>query len=233
MDRIDGAFNSDELEHWFNQLAACTFWSRPYSTRTGKRIPRKAAWLVQDTCCECLYEYGGIEWPPIHFDALLIHITQTVLTRLGLEGRYNCCNLNMYESGRDSVTWHSDNEHLFGYHGESVDILSLSLGASRGFSVRSIHGSYSDTQVLHDGTALRMYGKFQSQFEHAVFKSLEATDRRINLTWRFIRNHCTVCSLRSGPIRGGSSGNGNGDADDAADADHSNPRGSYISGRRG
>ena len=42
----------------------------------------------------------------------------------------NSCNLNLYRNGSEAVEWHSDGEELFGYEGEELTIVTVTLGAS-------------------------------------------------------------------------------------------------------
>ena len=107
----------------------------------------------------------------------------------------NSCNVNYYEDGKSQVGWHSDDENLFKDTKEGYTIVSLSLGATRTFQMR--HKWKKDIFIekkLHSEDILIMEGKFQDKFVHRVPVEKAVKDSRINLTWRWIRNHDWNCS---------------------------------------
>jgi len=109
----------------------------------------------------------------------------------------NCCNLNLYEDGSHSVGWHSDDEALFQGKHSDCRIISLSLGARRKFELRlnwPQQGESPVTQImLHGGDILTMEGMLQKHMQHRVGKEASAEGPRINLTWRWIKQHVSRC----------------------------------------
>ena len=97
-------------------------------------------------------------------------------------------NLNL-ERGRFSrVAWHSDNEPLFGERGEPKLIVSMSFGDSGALQVEG---------RLDHGDLLVMDGQCQDEFLHCTDPGLE--QERINVTFRWIKQHVASCSfLRTG-----------------------------------
>jgi len=82
--------------------------------------------------------------------------------------------------------WHADDEPELG---ESPIIASLSLGASRRFTLR--HEERDDISPLRfdleAGSLLVMAGATQAHWKHQVPKTRKSVGERINLTFRKIR----------------------------------------------
>jgi alkylated DNA repair dioxygenase AlkB len=94
--------------------------------------------------------------------------------------RFNSVLLNLYRDGRDSMSFHSDNEAQLGP--EPV-IASLSLGATRTFQMRKRSPRQRLAGRLGHGSLLVMYGSSQAEWEHAIPKE-PCSGPRINLTFR-------------------------------------------------
>jgi alkylated DNA repair dioxygenase AlkB len=96
---------------------------------------------------------------------------------------FNTVLLNLYRSGADSVSWHSDDDYP---HGGHPAVASLSLGAARPF--RIAHRRIQDERYrleLTAGGLLIMAGRSQEDYRHALPKCAGAA-RRVNLTFRFM-----------------------------------------------
>jgi alkylated DNA repair dioxygenase AlkB len=95
---------------------------------------------------------------------------------------YNSCLLNRYRSGKDSQSYHSDNEKEYG---KNPVIASISLGVSRDFQMRknADHSCKLNFNLAH-GDLLVMKGSTQDQWMHAVPKRANIEEERINLTFR-------------------------------------------------
>ena len=63
----------------------------------------------------------------------------------------NSCNVNRYDTGKDFVGWHSDDEKLFSTFNDQTMIVSLSLGASRTFEIRHKSSNKEISIVLNNG----------------------------------------------------------------------------------
>jgi len=94
--------------------------------------------------------------------------------------RFNSCLANVYRGGRDSVSWHSDDEPELGHN---PTIASISLGDTRDFKLRHQTSREVSTIPLGHGDLLVMRGESQSHFRHSVPKRAHASTR-INLTFR-------------------------------------------------
>ena len=112
----------------------------------------------------------------------------------------SAANLNLYECSRSHVSWHCDDEPLFGGFGDSKLIVSLSLGSSVTFKWKA--KSCSDSEVsscqLHHGDLLVMVGRCQDEYLHCTGPGL--ADKRMNITYRWIRYHTLSCPLAAGVL---------------------------------
>lgn len=92
---------------------------------------------------------------------------------------FNCCLLNYYRDGNDSIHWHSDNEPEMG------DVIaSLSFGAERLFKLKH-NKTHEVKQInLNSGSLLVMMNGLQKNWKHAIPKQKEITQARLNMTFR-------------------------------------------------
>lgn len=116
---------------------------------------------------------------------------------------FNSAHLNLYRSGKDHVSWHTDED--VSLYGASPIIASVSFGASRDFILRRMNGDpyhwsplsqerrlETPTMVkieLNGGDLLVMRGATQRHYEHCVRKSATsegAKGPRVNITFRRI-----------------------------------------------
>jgi len=127
---------------------------------------------------------------------------------LGEEAWPNSVNLNLYRDGRQGVGWHADDEALFRGFERDCPIVSLSLGATREFwiALKGNDGDSMDPDIrtvaevdLCDGDIVTMEGRCQRYCLHLVPKANPREpirDERINLTFRWVRDHRAKCPLR-------------------------------------
>merc|ERR1712093_623414 len=82
---------------------------------------------------------------------------------------FNFCLVNLYENGKDSISWHSDDESFLG---PLPCIASLSLGSPRDFQMK--HKTDKSAPVekwsLESGDMVVMRGTTQSRWLHSVPK---------------------------------------------------------------
>ena len=104
-------------------------------------------------------------------------------------------NLNFYRGGSSHVGWHSEDEPLFGERGEARLNVSVSYGTRALFKWKG--KSYPDSEAcscwLDHGDLLVMDGQCQDEFLHCMDSGLK--QERINVTFRWIRQHVTPCLL--------------------------------------
>jgi len=98
--------------------------------------------------------------------------------------KFNSCLLNLYRDGTDHMSWHSDNEKLYG---DDPVIGSLSFGATRRFLLRSNDDHSQKWECsLASGDVLVMKGSTQRHWTHSIPKAMQVAQPRINLTFRQI-----------------------------------------------
>ncbi|CAK9084802.1 Alpha-ketoglutarate-dependent dioxygenase alkB homolog 3 (Alkylated DNA repair protein alkB homolog 3) (mAbh3) [Durusdinium trenchii] len=218
------AVPQDMAWSWFEQLRTQLPWQDLSDSRyqeEGKYMPRRTIFTVFNGC-NCTYKYSGVAVKPTIEPPFVARIRLFPLMRgvacaghgeycvaaSGLATQPNCCNINLYRDGRDSVGWHTDDEELFEGGYNDICILSLSLGATRTFEVkhqpgfgvaRGSHKGPAETSfAVRNGDLCTMEGKFQRHYLHAVPKEPQVRQARINLTWRWITKHnqvdgCPLC----------------------------------------
>eukprot|EP00401_Gymnodinium_catenatum_P008330 CAMPEP_0117477228 /NCGR_PEP_ID=MMETSP0784-20121206/10716_1 /TAXON_ID=39447 /ORGANISM="" /LENGTH=294 /DNA_ID=CAMNT_0005271527 /DNA_START=353 /DNA_END=1234 /DNA_ORIENTATION=- len=177
---------------WFETLSSQLPWQDPTDTHyqdSGKKIPRRTVFVVTRGC-SCTYNYSGVRVPPLEEPGYVEEIRKTCALLAGYDEAEmpNSCNINLYRDGNDSVGWHSDNEPLFEADDVDACILSLSLGASRTFSIKeqedfAVDRTPKTTSVsIEHGDLCTMEGKFQRYYLHAIPKQPNVKEPRINLT---------------------------------------------------
>lgn len=131
-------------------------------------------------------------------------IMTQVMPHIGINSEVewpNSCNANWYGSGTESVDWHADDETMFQSTHQATRIISLSLGTGRAFQVRQWwSGAPVTSQVLMDGDLCLMDGYFQRYYKHRVDKQRDVEGGRINLTWRWVRQHQAGCGAAEAKV---------------------------------
>ena len=188
-----GAFQGEDL---FSSLAVSGDWVKKGSYHTAWSVPG-------DSSCSCSYMYGhGPAIGPhtgMRCWVLLSWLWRTIAPLMRpwcAEGEVpTAANLNLYRGGTSRVSWHSDNEPLFGGSGVHKLIVSVSFGAPVLFKWRgrSCLDSGERSCWLGHGDILVMDGQCQDEFLHCTSPGLE--HERINVTFRWIRQHAHFCPL--------------------------------------
>jgi hypothetical protein len=123
-------------------------------------------------------DVGILEWTP-----MMAKVLDKIQRKL--KGDFNICLVNKYDSGKDFIGWHSDNEEK----GDTYCIASLSLGVERNFSFlyrsKELGGEEERVTVkLEHGSMLLMHHPCQDKYLHSLPKMNSVKDQRINLTYR-------------------------------------------------
>src|SRR5579872_3540184 len=128
----------------------------------GCAVPRDEVWIGPYA-----YKFSRRTLEPAAWAPEIEAVRNKIRARYG--GDYNSVLLNRYANAQDSVSWHSDDEpEMDSEH----PIASLSLGASRAFSVRPIaRNRAARTYVLTAGSLLVMAPGSQEKYQHCVPKS--------------------------------------------------------------
>lgn len=97
---------------------------------------------------------------------------------------FNAVLCNFYRDGKDSVSWHSDDEASL--HHTKSNIGSVSFGDTRKFVIRHLETRVKVEFELAHGDIFIMGGKFQRFWEHQVPKTSKKVGPRLNLTYRYV-----------------------------------------------
>jgi alkylated DNA repair dioxygenase AlkB len=178
--RIGRLFDEAQADQLFHRLLAETPWNDGYYLAAGRRfaLPRLQAWYA-DPGIDYRYAdnlHNSHAWTPT-----LLALREQIERISGQ--RFNAVLLNLYRNGQDAVGWHADDEPDLG---PAPAIASLSLGATRRFSVRPRPLGEAQHVPLPSGTLLVMDPPFQQDWEHAVLADPLVIRPRLNLTFRLV-----------------------------------------------
>ncbi len=171
-----GALRGPDANRLFEQLRSAIDWRQEVATVMGRRlpIPRLTAWHGAAG-----YVYSGIRMAPAPWTPALLELEKVAEA---LAGRpFNSVLLNLYRDGRDSVSWHADNEPGLG---RDPVIASISLGAVRRFQLKHRRSGERLALDLPHGSCLIMAGATQHHWLHQLPKTAQPVGARINLTFR-------------------------------------------------
>lgn len=170
--------STEEADHLMSHLVGATPWRTSSLTMYGRTIamPRLIAWYA-----DAPYTFSGSTQPPNAWTPKLAALRERLAADTGAP--YNSVLLNLYRDGRDSISWHSDDEAELGH---APTIASVSLGATRDFVMRRKDDhTVKETLALTHGSLVVMREDSQSAWQHAVPKRTRVTEPRINLTFRW------------------------------------------------
>jgi alkylated DNA repair dioxygenase AlkB len=173
-------FSQEESNQLMTQLINETKWQQDTIKFYGKEInlPRLTSWYG-DT--DKPYTYSGIMMNPHEWSPLLLKVKQMVEETC--QSKFSSVLLNYYRDGKDSVSWHQDDEPELG---TNPTIASISLGATRTFKFRHITDKTTEKVELTNGSLVIMKGETQHMWQHSVPKTSKEIGPRINLTFRLI-----------------------------------------------
>ena len=127
------------------------------------------------------YSYSGVSLIALPWTPLLVDIRKTCEEVSGAQ--FNSVLANLYRSGADSISWHSDNEPELG---PQPTIASVTFGATRRFDMRHRETKEVVHINLRSGSILVMSGLTQARWQHQIAKTKKPIGPRINLTFRTI-----------------------------------------------
>jgi alkylated DNA repair dioxygenase AlkB len=170
--------SKQEADWLFTQSQRLT-WQQNQITMLGKVMPvPRLETIYGDSGCDYLYSHSVLLQPK-PWTEWLLWLKEKIETTT--QHRYHITVGNRYRSGRDSISWHSDDEPTMG---KEPAISSVSLGATRRFSLKSRQDSSIQHFDLEHGSLLLMRPGCQSTHLHQVPKSTKVTGERINWTFR-------------------------------------------------
>lgn len=182
IDYIPQFYSAEESKALFEALYQSTDWIEDDIRVYGKvyKQPRLTAFFANN---KKSYHYSNISMSPQKFTPLLNRIKSKIEERT--QSIFSSCLLNLYRNGQDSNGWHSDDEKELG---KNPTIASLSLGAERIFHLK--HKKITTLKhklSLQNGSLLVMKGETQHYWLHQIPKTKKPIDKRINLTFRFLK----------------------------------------------
>jgi alkylated DNA repair dioxygenase AlkB len=171
-----------EASGYFGALLNTIAWKNDEAIIYGKRIvtKRKVAWYGNEPF---EYTYSKTTKQALSWTEELLALK--AITELKSGETYNSCLLNLYHTGEEGMSWHSDAEKDLKKNGA---IGSLSFGAERKFAFK--HKQTKDTVqlTLQSGSLLVMKDDTQTNWLHRLPPTKLVLSPRINLTFRTIVN---------------------------------------------
>ena len=178
-------FSAEQSDMLLESLARRIVWSQEKINLFGRTIdlPRLTAWYGEEGLA---YSYSGITHRAIAWTSDLLEIKNSIESTTGTS--FNSVLLNRYRNGRDSVSWHSDDERVLG---TNPVIASVSLGQARKFQFKhKQNGQLRESVYLAHGSLLLMQGATQHHWLHQIPKTKRPLGERINRTFRkIVLNH--------------------------------------------
>lgn len=175
-------FNRVESDQIFQELLSKIKWRQDKMKLYGKEfeLPRLTAWYGDDGKS---YTFSGIPMNPDAWTHTLLSIKSRI--EEVTQAKFNSVLLNLYRSGKDGVSWHSDDEQELG---KNPIIASVSFGEARRFQLRhKLDKSLDKVEItLTHGSLLIMKGSTQHFWQHQIPKTAKSLRERINLTFRII-----------------------------------------------
>ncbi|WP_339858467.1 alpha-ketoglutarate-dependent dioxygenase AlkB [Thalassospira alkalitolerans] len=165
-----------DADRAFDRLVSGIVWQQEIAKMMGREIavPRLTAWYG-----DVAYRYSGVYHPASPFPKIIVPLRQLAEDKAG--ATFNTVLLNHYRDGRDSVSWHADDEDVLG---ENPVIASLSFGEERRFHFRHKETGDRVSVDLPHNSLLIMRGATQHHWHHQIPKTVRQIGPRVNLTFR-------------------------------------------------
>lgn len=167
----------EECDRYLHTFIHTVPWEHRRVMMYGREVltPRLTAWYGAGA------DYPALDRPAAHpWTPELLEIRTRVEPLAGTT--FDAVLLNYYRDGRDSVSWHDDEDRT---PGKNMIVASVSIGQERIFDIRlKADHSQKTSILLQNGSYLLMKGDFQSRYDHRIAKSTKPMGPRINLTFR-------------------------------------------------
>ena len=176
----EGFLKNSEHTKFLDVINAEVDWGeRQVGSMFGKEyiLPRDTAWFGERNTS---YIYSGIKNEPMPWTEGLMELKKKVEEFTNCN--FNSLLINKYETGKDKVGWHADDEKELGLN---PTIASVSLGGTRDFQLRPKDKSRETiTLPLLGGSLLLMKPPTQRYWEHQIPPRSKIDQPRLNLTFR-------------------------------------------------
>jgi alkylated DNA repair dioxygenase AlkB len=175
-----GVLSANDADYFFSCLLSTIEWKNDEAIIFDKKVmtKRKVAWYASQSFN---YTYSKITRPALPWTLELLDLKHRVESISG--EKFNSCLLNLYHTGDEGMSWHSDSEQQLKPHGA---IASISLGAERQFVFKHKKTQQTHGSVLQHGSLLVMKGTTQTHWMHRLPPTKKVHSPRINLTFRTI-----------------------------------------------
>lgn len=174
-----GWLDAGEADALLTVLTGQIAWQRHRLRLFGREVqaPRLSCWIGDPGA---VYTWSRTRFEPQPWPDALAELRGRVSEAAGES--FNSVLANLYRDGRDSMGWHADDEPELG---PQPVIASLSLGAERTFVLRHRNEKTRTLKLqLPHGSLLIMRGPTQTNWRHALPKSMRIDGPRLNLTFR-------------------------------------------------
>jgi alkylated DNA repair dioxygenase AlkB len=180
VDYLGPVMSLSAAQYYYQKLLDGVEWENDQANIFGKLIitKRKVAWYGEESFS---YTYSNTTKSALPWTKELLELKEIV--EMESRDTYNSCLLNLYHSGDEGMSWHSDGEKDLKKHGA---IGSLSLGAERKFAFKHKVNKQKIDLVLEKGSLLVMKGVTQDYWLHRLPPTKKVSTPRINLTFRTI-----------------------------------------------
>ena len=170
----------EDADYFFSCLLSTIEWKNDEAIIFDKKVitKRKVAWYASQPFA---YTYSKITKSALPWTTELLNLKHKVEAISG--EKFNSCLLNLYHTGDEGMSWHSDNERQLKQQGA---IASMSLGAERQFVFKHKKNQQTHGLVLQHGSLLVMKGTTQTHWLHRLPPTRKVTSPRVNLTFRTI-----------------------------------------------
>jgi len=169
-----------DADRYYQALLNNISWKNDEAIMFGKKIitKRKVAWYGEE---EFPYTYSKITKKAMPWTRELFFLKELIEYKTGEQ--FNSCLLNLYHSGDEGMSWHSDDEKDLKKNGA---IGSLSFGAERKFAFKHKESKEKVELYLEHGSLLIMKNETQTHWLHRLPPTKKINNPRINLTFRSI-----------------------------------------------
>jgi alkylated DNA repair dioxygenase AlkB len=171
-------FEENIAQQYFQSLLDDIDWKNDEAIIFGKHIitKRKVAWYADEPF---EYTYSKIHRKALLWTPLLMELKLAVEKHTGQV--YNSCLLNLYHTGEEGMSWHSDDEKDLKDNGS---IASLTFGVRRKFVLKHKTTKHKQDFELNTGDLMEMKHETQQYWVHSVPTTKRVSTPRINLTFR-------------------------------------------------
>ncbi|MDQ1087712.1 alpha-ketoglutarate-dependent dioxygenase AlkB [Siphonobacter sp. SORGH_AS_1065] len=172
--------SQSEADFFLNKLLEKIQWENDRAVLFGKEIitKRKVAWYGTEPY---QYTYSNTTKHALPWTPELLVLKTLVEKETG--ETFNSCLLNLYHTGEEGMSWHSDAEADLKKDGA---IGSLSFGAERKFAFKHKQSKEKVELLLEHGSLLVMKDTTQTFWLHRLPPSKRIATPRVNLTFRTI-----------------------------------------------